>query len=220
MSILATAAGYLAGAGGLLVIDDDSGLPTVGWESAAQTLSEEDAAGAVRVVLSAAATDVVTVPFTVAGTATPGVDHDLADGTIVIAAGATTGARGFTLTYDGVAEGDETIVVTLGVPTNAVATGVPTHSITITDSPSGSDDGRPGGDGDASDSGPSGTHVVQAVGCGCAAGDNGRFWAMMALLAFGAARLARKRTAQLAASSSSLLCKRSDRRFVAAPPQA
>ena len=63
----------------------------------------------------------VTIPFTVSGTATGGgVDHNLADGEVVIAAG-LVGSLSFPILNDAVAnEGTETVEITMGTPVNAV----------------------------------------------------------------------------------------------------
>ena len=64
----------------------------------------------------------VTIPYTVSGTATAAAgDHNLANGEIIISGG-LTGSASFQILDDAVAgEGTESVVVTMGVPSNAVA---------------------------------------------------------------------------------------------------
>ena len=73
----------------------------------------------------------VTVPFTVSGTATAGADHDLVAGTVTISSG-RTGQIVFNVLADSVTEVAETVVITLGTPTNAVAGPMSTSTVTIT----------------------------------------------------------------------------------------
>ena len=62
----------------------------------------------------------VTVPYTVSGSAlTDGSDHNLSDGTAIIISG-TEVAVSFSTIDDGAGEGVEDVIITLGVPTNAV----------------------------------------------------------------------------------------------------
>ncbi|MFT4924767.1 MAG: hypothetical protein ACI8WB_000851 [Phenylobacterium sp.] len=59
----------------------------------------------------------VSIPYTVTGTATSGVDHDLADGTLIIPSG-NQATLAFNVLRDSVFEGDETIILTLGSTSN------------------------------------------------------------------------------------------------------
>lgn len=72
----------------------------------------------------------VSVPFTVSGTSTGGADHDLVSGTATI----TSGRRGqivFNVLADSVAEPSETVVISLGTPTNAISGPTSTSTVTI-----------------------------------------------------------------------------------------
>ncbi|GEM_PF-2294580 len=74
----------------------------------------------------------VTVPYTVGGTAdTDGSDHDLVDGSITINSPDLEATVTVTLVDDGAGEGSETLLVTMGTPTNAVAGHVASHHIEI-----------------------------------------------------------------------------------------
>ena len=75
----------------LSVTDDDS-APTVTFDAATSTAAEGDGTFTVGVTLSAVSGLDATIPYTVSGTATgSSTDHDLADGSLTISAGATTG---------------------------------------------------------------------------------------------------------------------------------
>ena len=84
----------------------------------------------------------MTVPFTVGGTATDGADYTITASPIVIPAGATTGTITITLVDDATDEANETVILTLGTPTNAVlgAAAVDTATITDNDPPVAADD--------------------------------------------------------------------------------
>ena len=84
-----------------------------------------------QVSLSVASAEVVTVPVTYSGTATPGTDYINAITTITIPAGQTTGSATFSVAGDTVVEPNETVVLMLGAPTNATlgANATFTHTI-------------------------------------------------------------------------------------------
>ena len=83
--------------------------------------------------LSSAAVSVVTIPVTYSGTASSGTDYTPGSGTITIAAGATTGNATFTVSGDGSVEGNETVVLTMGTPTNATLGSNISYTHTIMD---------------------------------------------------------------------------------------
>jgi len=84
-------------------------------------VSSEGATISVRAILNGPAPIYpVTVPYTVSGTAETGMDHDLADGVITIDSLNTEAVINFVAIDDGSGEGMETIVITMGTPTNAV----------------------------------------------------------------------------------------------------
>ncbi len=84
--------------------------------------------------LSAVSGVPTTVPFTVGGTATGGgVDYTITASPIVIPAGSLMATISITVVNDAVAEPDETIIVTMGTPTNAVLGPTSTYTATIWD---------------------------------------------------------------------------------------
>jgi hypothetical protein len=80
----------------------------------------------------AAASYPVLIPYTLSGTASYPADHDALAGTLEISAGTSASLTINTLT-DAVFEGDETLVITLGTPTNAALGGQFVHTLTITE---------------------------------------------------------------------------------------
>jgi hypothetical protein len=73
----------------------------------------------VQAALSAASTQTVTVPISYSGTATQGADYTNATSSITIAAGQTTGTATFSILGDTNVEPNETVILTMGTPTNA-----------------------------------------------------------------------------------------------------
>jgi len=72
----------------------------------------------------------VRIPFTVSGSAESPADHSLDSGEIIIEAD-TSGSIEVPTVDDGVWEGDETIVITMGTPTNAVKGAASSHTVTL-----------------------------------------------------------------------------------------
>jgi hypothetical protein len=110
----------------------DGTIPVVQWTAATGTASE-DGIGTVTATIGASASGAdVSVPFTVSGTATA-ADHDAVDGTLVIPAGQTSVAYTFAVADDDLAE-METVVFTIGTPTNADIGAIDETTVTIDDS--------------------------------------------------------------------------------------
>ena len=95
--------------------------------------SAEGATASFSVILNGApVTYPVTVPYTVGGTAaSDGSDHDAVNGSVVISSPNLEASVNVQLVNDGVGEGAENVVLTMGVPTNAVVGPVTSHTITI-----------------------------------------------------------------------------------------
>jgi alpha-tubulin suppressor-like RCC1 family protein len=116
-------------------IEDQEGAPTVSFQSAAQSVTE-DTIGTTNLTatLSGLSQTAVTVPFTITGSATSLTDYSVASNLISISPGTLTGSTTVTLTDDLIFEGNETIIFTM---TNSVSGAVPSgatiHTFTITD---------------------------------------------------------------------------------------
>ncbi len=124
-----------------LTITDDDGAPTVAVGDATAVTEGNDPKVttnlAFTVTLSTASGRPVTVPYTLGGTAAADADYtDPATKSVTLAAGTTTGTITIPVKGDTLDEPNETVIVTLGTPTNAtVATteGAATATGTITD---------------------------------------------------------------------------------------
>ena len=116
-------------------ITDNDDAPTIDFNTTTSSGAESVSSAALTVDLSAASSQNVTVNYAVTGTATgSGTDYTLANGTLTISAGATSG----TITIAGIIddsldEPDETVIVTLSSPNNATLGSDSVHTYTITD---------------------------------------------------------------------------------------
>ncbi|OQW92508.1 MAG: hypothetical protein BWK79_14475 [Beggiatoa sp. IS2] len=108
-------------------------LPVVDVSAPAQTMVENAGAASIMVRLSAASTMDVTVPFTVAGTAMAPADYTVSGSPLIVPAGRTEGVVTVIIVDDTLVETSETVVVTLGVPTNATLGTGAIHTLTVTD---------------------------------------------------------------------------------------
>jgi hypothetical protein len=118
------------------IVDNNSGgLPGVGFEMAGDSGMESLGDVNVTVSLSAPSTSTVTVDYTVTGgTATGGfTDYYFTSGQLSFAPGQTTQTFLFFVLEDDVIEPDETIVISLSNPVNAVLTTHPNTIYTIID---------------------------------------------------------------------------------------
>jgi hypothetical protein len=85
------------------------------------------------VTLSQASSLVVTIPYTLTGTATQDTDYTVVPATpLTIPAGQTTASVTITSIADGVSDPGETVIITLGTPTNATLGTNITATTTIT----------------------------------------------------------------------------------------
>ncbi len=116
------------------ITDDD--IPLVTFTTADQSVTESE--GTVTLTASAdqAPASDISVTFAVTGTAAVGIDHDLVNGEIIIPTGQITGTTSFSVQNDNVVEANETIIVTLNNPVNAILGAAIIHTVTITDNDS------------------------------------------------------------------------------------
>lgn len=116
-----------------VTITDDDPLPEVNWTSASQASVGESGTLTVTAEIDAVSGRDVTVPFVVTGTATDPDDYTITASPVVISAGETTVDITITIASDMDVEGDETVILTMGTPTNATKGSVDVHTATITD---------------------------------------------------------------------------------------
>jgi len=115
-------------------ITDNDATPTVTFTSASQASIAESGTMTITAQLSAVSGKSVTVPFTVSGTATGGgIDYTITSSPVTIAAESTTGTITITIVSDDFYEGNETVIVTMGTPTNATQGTITVHTATITE---------------------------------------------------------------------------------------
>ena len=122
-------------------ITDDDAEPTVAIAQTASVMERDtDITATIAVTLSAVSGRMVTVPFIITGTATANDDFVIAESSVIFATDANTTITPmtrditFTIKGDDNVEPAETIIITLGTPTNASIVGQNvTGTVTITD---------------------------------------------------------------------------------------
>ena len=102
-------------------ITDNDDPPAVDFNTTSSSGAESVSSKAITVDLSAVSAQDVTVDYAVTGTATgSGTDYTLANGTLTINAGASTGTITISSIIDDAAdEANETVILTLSNPNNA-----------------------------------------------------------------------------------------------------
>jgi hypothetical protein len=105
--------------------------PTVNFITRAQECTEDTGPITITVQLSAAPGRDVSVPFTLSGSAMNGEDYSVSPSPATITAGTTTAYITINVIDDTVDEPDETIIVTMGTPTNASMGNNDRHTATI-----------------------------------------------------------------------------------------
>jgi hypothetical protein len=119
----------------LTIVDEDN-PPTVAFTQATASVGEAMTSVNLSVQLSSASAFPITVPFSVGATSTADnpEDYTLASTTALsIPAGMTTAMVVVNVKADTLDEANETVVVTLGTPTNATLGATATETLTITD---------------------------------------------------------------------------------------
>ena len=119
-------------------ITDNDDAPEVDFNTTTSSGAESVSSKAITVDLSTSSTQNVTVDYAVTGTATgSGTDYTLANGTLTINAGSTSGTITVAgIVDDGLDEANETVILTLSNPSNATLGSNDTHTYTITDNDS------------------------------------------------------------------------------------
>ena len=121
------------------IIDDDETIvpaapPTVAFDKASDGGRESQTPAQLRVSLSGASAQTVTVNYAVTGGgATNGIDYNLAAGTLTFAAGETSKTIAAAIVNDTDVESDETFEVTLSSPANATLGAITVETYTIDD---------------------------------------------------------------------------------------
>ena len=146
-------------------ITDNENTPTIEFLTPNSSGAESVASKVITVKLSAESSQNVTVNYVVTGTATgSGTDYTLANDTLTITAGDTTGTITIaSIVEDSLNEADETVIVTLSSPSNATLGSDSVHTYTINDN-----DNTPNIDFDNASS--SGAESVSSAGLGVTLG--------------------------------------------------
>jgi hypothetical protein len=107
--------------------------PTIAFVTADQIVDESIGTISVMVQLTAATDKTVTVPYSLDGTAINSVDYSITPNPVVLLPGDTIGEIKITINDDDIDEDNETAVLVMGNPTNAIK-GTPfVHHVTIED---------------------------------------------------------------------------------------
>ena len=115
-----------------VVITDNDSPPTVQFTSAGQSGAENGGAIVATVELSAISGKQVTLPFTVGGDAEgAGVDYTVTASPLIVNPGDSEAVITIVPVDESVFELDETVILTLGEPVNASASGIVEHTATI-----------------------------------------------------------------------------------------
>ena len=130
----------IADATALVTITDDDAPPTVTFTLVSQNAGEGDGTATLDVQLSSPSGLAVTVPYTVAGSATAAADFTIPAGPLSIPAGDTAATITIVLIDDGLVEGVEQIAVTItaGSLGNAGIGAIPEHTVSVADNDSAS----------------------------------------------------------------------------------
>jgi Flp pilus assembly protein TadG len=113
-----------------------TGLITdVNFKTTMQTAEETKGTIVAEVELNQVATDLVTIPFSVTGTAVEGVDYTITSSPVFISPGFTSTTIYITLINDAIEEGDEALFIGINTPTNATKGPQDIHMVTIVDPP-------------------------------------------------------------------------------------
>jgi len=109
--------------------------PTVTFSDTSQVALEDAGTITITVDLSLPSALAVMVPFTVTGTAEPGVgkDYTITASPLVIPAGSSSADIVVTVNDDTMQESNETVIATMGTPTNASQGAITEHTATIVD---------------------------------------------------------------------------------------
>ncbi|MBI5632334.1 MAG: CxxxxCH/CxxCH domain-containing protein [Nitrospirae bacterium] len=110
--------------------------PFVTFASASQSTAGESGTATITLQLSRPGSHDITVPFTINSSSTAtggGIDYSITTSPATITAGSTSANITVTITTDSQVESDETVIVELGAPTDALRGAITTHTLTIND---------------------------------------------------------------------------------------
>jgi len=112
---------------------DNDGPPVVFFTTTSQSAVEAASSLLARVGVTGVSDKPITVPFNLSGTATLSSDYTISASPVIIPAGSTSVDIIVDIIDDTLVEVSETIIITLGTPTNATLGSPAVHTITIVD---------------------------------------------------------------------------------------
>jgi len=121
-----------------VTIQDDDSVPIVTFEKSSMQISEGIGIVKTNIILSNPSSLTITVPYSIDGTAEGnGIDHDLVNGSVVLSPEVSSYSLLFQIVNDQLYEPeDETIIIELNEPTNAIKGNNYIQTITIQDNDS------------------------------------------------------------------------------------
>lgn len=117
-------------------INNDDPLPSVAFRSASQSSTDESGTLTINVDLSNPSALDISIPFSINSSSTAtgnGTDYNISTSPLTILAGNSSNTITINIIDDSDTEGDETIIIDMGTPTNATKGGVTSHTATILD---------------------------------------------------------------------------------------
>jgi len=114
-----------------IVDDDQTPAPEVSFTITDLIADESAGPLSVRVVLSSPSDKPITVPFTIAGTASTGLDYIISTSPLTFQPGVTLANIALNIIDDELIENDETVSIALGIPSGATLGAISTETITI-----------------------------------------------------------------------------------------
>lgn len=118
------------------ILNDDADVPTIQFDATTSSGSEATTPKTLGLTLSAASASIVTVNYSLAGTATSGSDYTAPSGVVSIPIGNTTATISIPILDDTIDESDETLTLTLYGPINAGIGVNAVHTFTLQDNDS------------------------------------------------------------------------------------
>ena len=114
------------------ITDDDE--PYISFTTVSQVSLSENGSLIITAELSNPSSRMITLPFTVeSGSSADGTDYSITSSPLTIAAGQTSGNIVISINADDLDEIDETVILSMGTPINAIHGSTITHTATITD---------------------------------------------------------------------------------------
>lgn len=116
-----------------MTVGDNDPIPEVSFGTPQQSVTEGNTTVSINVNLSVPSSKTIAVPFSFAGSASAGYDYSPATTELTLAPGVTSDVLTVDILDDALYDPDETVLISIGSPTNAILGEVSEHSIKIND---------------------------------------------------------------------------------------